>query len=170
MRWEDLFADLEAQLEWEQEAELAGEVAELAEAEAATVSLWARLPRRRDVEITVGVSNGATFRGHVVDAAPGWVVLGDGARRALIPVLAIAWLDGAGHADAGETGYTASRLNLGHALRGVADAETAVTVVTAARDLVGIIERVGADFVDILTSPQAVTISVPFAAILAVSG
>lgn len=170
MRWEDLFADLEAQLDSAQEVELAEEVLDLARSEEASVPLAARLRGRRGHPLVVGISNGDVQRGRVLEVGAAWLVLAQGNQRALIPFPAVAWVEGLAGVDATEVGYAASRLDLGHALRAIADDERAVSVVTWGREVAGQIERVGADFVDVALSPGSGLLSVPFGAILAVVG
>ena len=72
MRWEALFADLEAQLEAARSAELSADVAELTRAERATVELSSRLRSAHGQVLTVR-SGPARVTGTVLDAVIGAV-------------------------------------------------------------------------------------------------
>ena len=116
MRWDALFADLQAQWEAEVRAEGDAEIRELAEAEAAGTAFADRLRARRGAAITVRLADGSDRAGVVTDSAPEWVVLADGERRHFVPIsaIAIAWpLAGAAPA----AGRVERGLGLGHVLR-----------------------------------------------------
>jgi hypothetical protein len=70
-------------------------------------------------------------------------------RRALVPLAAVAAVDGLATHAAPAAGVVESRLGLGHALRALARDRVVVRVRTGGTDLTGRIERVGADHVDL---------------------
>jgi hypothetical protein len=159
MRWEDLFADLEAQLEREQSAEHRAEVTDRTRRELAAITLLDRLTAARGSEVGLGlaiaidaVPAAEVIRGVVVDVAAQWVLVEEVAHRAtLVPMAAVGWVSGLGRASAPRPEHSmARRLGLGAALRTLARDRVPVTV--RLRDggtLSGTFDRVGADHVDL---------------------
>lgn len=166
VRWDALFADLQAQWEAELRAEDDAEIRELAEAEAAGTAFGDRLRARRGAALTVRLADGSDRTGVVTDVAQEWVLLAEGERRHLVPVtaIAIAWpLAGAAPApSAVERG-----LGLGHVLRALAGEAQDVVVRTHGGDHTGLLVRVGADHLDLAASTGV--LSIPWAALLSVS-
>lgn len=152
MRWEALFADLEAQLEAARATEAAADVAELTRAERATVELSSRLRAAHGGVLTIR-SGSARVRGTVLDVAEQWVLLADGAARWLVPTAAVTAVHGLPVHAAPAPGAVERRLSLGHALRAVARDRSTVRVVLDDEELVGRVDRVGADHLD-LTVPE----------------
>jgi hypothetical protein len=150
MRWESLFADMEAQLAAARFADVRADVAELARAERASITLAARARASvgRPVRVLVGGSD--VVEGEVIDAAPEWLLLATSPlRRALVPLGAAAAVEGLAPHAAPAPGKVESRLGLGHALRALARDRVAVRVRAGDADLTGRIERVGADHLDL---------------------
>jgi hypothetical protein len=156
VRWERLFADLEAQYDAAEEAEFSGEVADRSRREVALVPLIDRL-RSADGPIHVGVVGIDPVLGEVAACGPDWVLFAtDGGAELLVLMAAIAWVRGlTTHAEA-TSSVVSARLGLGYALRGLARdrAEMSVSLRTAER-LTGTIDRVGADFIDLAEHPIA---------------
>lgn len=166
MRWEALFADLEAQLDASGAADLAAEIADLTRAERATVELVDRLRAAQGGHVTVVVAGGDTVAGELLEVAAHWVLVGEGTRRALVPLGAVAAVGGLPARSAPSPGEVARRLGLGAALRGLARDRVTVRVATEGVDLAGRIERVGADHLDLAVAvPGAALWAVPFAAL-----
>jgi len=166
VRWDALFADLQAQWEAEVRAEGDAEIRELAEAEAAGTAFADRLRARRGTAITVRLPDGSDRAGVVTDAAPEWVVLAEGERRHLVPIsaIAIAWpLAGAAPA----AGRVERGLGLGHVLRALANEGQEVVVRTHGGDHAGLLVRVGADHLDVAGGTGVM--SVPWTFLLSVS-
>jgi hypothetical protein len=150
MRWELLFADLEAQLDAARAAELAAEVADLTRAERATVPVVARLRATRGAPLTVRLAGGDLVTGTVVEVAEQWLLLGDGPRRALVPLSAVAAVAGlTPTAQPATGGQVARRLGLGHALRALARDRVVVRIATDGGEVAGRLDGVGADHVDV---------------------
>lgn len=151
MRWEDLFADMVGQLDALVRSDVEDEVAELAVAAIAQTRLADRLRARHGATLTVRLVDASTLSGEVVDVAPAWVLIGQGLRRWLVPAtaIALAWPLGA---VAPEPGRVEQRLGLGHALRALASEHVPVHVRTCAGDYDGVIVRVGADHLDLVTA------------------
>jgi hypothetical protein len=148
-----MFADLEAQLDAADEAELAGEVADRSRREVARLRLADRLRMARGARLTLGLTGVGTVEGTVSSAGPDWLLLTTaGQPDALIVVAAVSWVNGlaALAAEPAATGVVESRLDLAYVLRLVARDRSPVTI--ALRDgghLSGTIDRVGADFLDL---------------------
>jgi hypothetical protein len=169
-RWEQLFADLEAQLAAGRAADARWDVAELTRAERSRVGLVDRLRATVGARVRVVTGPGAAVEGLLVDAAAEWLLLDvGGARRAVVPVAAIQVVDGLGARVAPPARRLESALGLGHVLRALVRDRVVATVRTSAGEHVGRLERVGADHVEIaLDSPPGRTAVIPFAALHAV--
>jgi hypothetical protein len=155
MRWEALFADMEAQLDAARAAELAAEVADLTRAERATVALAGRLRAAHGTHLTLRVAGGEAVAGTVLEVAEQWLLLADGPRRALVPVAAVQVLADlpvatrpSGHAQ------VSRRLGLGHALRALARDRAVVRLTADGVEAVGRLDRVGADHVDLTVGAE----------------
>ena len=156
MRWEALFADLEAQLEAAGAADLVAQVADLTRAERAPVHLAGRLRAARGSELSVHAGGAEAVRGTVLDVADQWILLGDGPRRALIPLAAVEAVAALpASSEPAVNGRLARRLGLGHALRALARDRAVVRVATGGPELVGRLEGVGADHVDLTATDHA---------------
>ncbi|GEA88619.1 hypothetical protein [Cellulomonas cellasea] len=169
MRWEALFADLEAQLGAARATEAAADVAELTRAERATVELGSRLRAAHGHVLTLR-SGAARVTGTVLDVAEQWVLLADGPARWLVPTAGVTAVRGLPLHAAPAPGAVERRLSLGHALRAVARDRATVRVVLDDEELSGRVDRVGADHLDLTVPdprPGAVW-AVPFRAVRAV--
>ena len=153
MRWDRLFADLEAQFDAATEAEFSAEVADRSRREVALVRLVDRL-RGTATEVQVGLDGIGPISGVVAAAGPDWVLLTDRQAETLVLVAAITWVRGAATTAEPPTSAIAARLGLGHVLRGLARdrAETALLLRSGER-ITGTVDRVGADFIDLAEHP-----------------
>ena len=165
MRWELLFADLQSQLAAGEQLADEDMVLELAEAETGQVGLADRLRARTAGAVTLRLRDGQDVTGSVLDAAPGWFLLGEEERRVLVPATAVVMVWPLGGAAPPTTGVE-RRLRVTHALRGLARQGLRLRVSTDAGDLVGWIVRVGADHLDVrpdrdggVGAPAAVTVA-----------
>jgi hypothetical protein len=150
MRWEALFADMEAQLAAGRLADVRADVAELARAERSSVGLADRARASLGRAVRVLVHGGDVHNGELVDAAPEWLLLATSpVRQALLPMAAVAAVDGLATHAAPAAGAVESRLGLGHALRALARDRVLVRIDAGGADLTGRIERVGADHLDL---------------------
>ncbi|PVU82077.1 hypothetical protein DDP54_02580 [Cellulomonas sp. WB94] len=172
MRWEALFADMEAQLDAARTADLAAEVVELTRAERATVAVADRFRAAHGAQLTVRTHGGEQVSGVLRDAATQWILLDVQGRSSLVPLGAITAVRGLPRHSAGAGGVVERRLTLGHALRALARDRVVVQVVTDGGELAGRVERVGADHLDLaaghVESRDGELWAVPFAAILVV--
>lgn len=168
VRWEALFADLEAQLEAAEAAGRGVDVADLIRAERATVTVVDRLRGSCGAVVTLEVGAGETVSGTLLDVAEQWALIGDGARRALVPVRAVVTVRGLGPYAAPDGGEVLRRLGLGHVLRALARDRASVRVLTSGAEIVGRVEQVGADHLDLAVGHDVrvgTRVTVPFAAL-----
>ncbi|NHC43721.1 hypothetical protein [Motilibacter aurantiacus] len=151
MRWEELFADLEAQLDAAERAEHESEVADRTRRELARIRLADRLRAAVGSAVTVTAAGGGVVRGRLADVGPDWLLLQEDGRDALLPASAVTGVVGLPGRAAAPLPATAvaGRLTLGNALRGLVRDRATVRVTTVdGRSWTGTLDRVGADFVD----------------------
>jgi len=155
VRWDELFADLEAQLDAQEAADLAGEVADRTRRERALVELADRLVAAQGRVLAAQLVGGTTVEGVVADVAQQWLVLHGPQGPALVPVAAVVGVLGLGSA-AATTGRDAvrRRISLAAALRAVARDRSPVRVGLADGSVVtGTLDAVGADHADLAEHP-----------------
>ncbi|MBX6389900.1 MAG: hypothetical protein IRZ08_13045 [Frankia sp.] len=163
MRWEALFADLEAQWEAAEAAELTAEVAERARREAGYLRLADRLrpavghPVRLDVSAGYPGPERGTLAGRLVALGADWLLVAEATgAETLVPlrsVLGVRGLPGES-APPGHEGRVGARLDLRYALRGLARDRSGCQVVLAdGRTVTGTVDRVGADFLELAEHP-----------------
>ena len=158
MRWDDLFADLQAQFDAAADEHVPMQVAELAEAEIATTMLPDRWRARRGERLQVRLRDGSDRDGVVSDAAQDWLVLAGEARRSLIPRTAVVLARPLGPSAPGPTRVERA-LGLGHVLRALAQERLEVVVHTIAGTYRGRLARVGGDHCDLVDARGVVTIA-----------
>lgn len=154
MRWERLFHDLEAQLEQAERAELGAEVADRTRREVGRLRLADRLRASVGCEIAVWVAGAGVARGAVRAAGGEWLLLAErpGAET-LVPLRRVVSVAGLGNrAEApGSGGAVEARLGLRYVLRGIVRDRTEVTLTLVdGTTMIGVIDRVGADFIDMV--------------------
>lgn len=165
MRWEALFADLEAQWDAEEEAAWRADVAARERSERASVAWSDRAAASVGDPVRVRVSDSTVVVGRVVDVADQWILLAeDDGSEVVVVSAAIDAIEGLHHATA-RSGEVQRRLTLGHVLRRVARDRARVTVVTRSVSVIGTIASVGADHVDVTDRGQPAS-TVPMAAIV----
>lgn len=177
MRWERLFADLEAQVEAARALDRQAAAADLTRAEAATVPLTDRLRGLRGKSVRAALVTGRDVEGEVREVFPEWVLLAVSGREAILPLRAVeswvglgadaapptvseasAWLrppgggaqpGPAGGSEAVRRRPVGAMLGLGQALRRLSRDRAVVVVQTASREHHGRIDRVGSDHLDL---------------------
>ena len=153
MRWDRLFADLDAQLGAAEAAELAGEVGDRTRREVARLHLADRGRLAIGAELSVGLGAAGSASGRLEREGPGWWLLsGTGGIDQLVCTDAMTWVTGmpALAADPDAQSVVQARLGLNYALRGIARDRSPVTIVLRdASTCAGTIDRVGADFLDL---------------------
>ncbi len=150
MRWDDLFADLEAQLAGQQREVLDAEVAERVRIERGTVTLLDRLRAHVGCPLALDVGP-VVVRGPVRDVGADFVLVDDeGHGHSVVPVAALVSVSGMGRAVSPGPGSVLRRLGLASALRGLVRDRAEVRVVTDRTELRGTPAAVAADHVDLV--------------------
>jgi hypothetical protein len=154
MRWDDLFADLEAQLAAGERLDLDVEIDERARVDAAAVELADRLRGSVGLRIGVHLGSGTVYEGTLSHAGSQCLVLDEERHQVLIPYAAAVHYSGLSRLAVGMGPSVRQRLGLASALRGLARDRSSVTVLVwrgAAGEsvLYGVIDRVGRDFLDL---------------------
>jgi hypothetical protein len=157
MRWEQLFADLEAQVAGQEAAAEQAEEASRARVEHGRVLLADRLRGASGQELSLTCRGAGELAGRLVDVGVDWLLLVDGqARELLVASRAVTSVAGlvAVTAPASEQGEVARRLDLRRALRGLArDRATVSCLLEDGGMLGGTVDRVGADFLELAEHP-----------------
>lgn len=151
MRWDDLFADLEAQSDALEVAERAAEVAERTRIEVGGVTLRDRLGAALGAPVRLQLAGGRAVAGALVRVGPDWLLLAEAAgRESVVALAAVLSVAGVGRSAAAEPGgAVAARLGLRSALRGIARDRSPVRVDLVSGETVdATLDRVGADFVE----------------------
>jgi hypothetical protein len=155
VRWEQLFADLEAQLEAAERADLDGEVAERTRADLARIALLDRLRASTGARLPISVVGLGSLSATVHRVGVDWALLaGPGAAVTLVAGDAIATIASLGRDVQPLPDEVARGLDLRFVLRGLARDRTPVQLTM--RDgaaMTGTIDRVGADHLDLAEHP-----------------
>jgi hypothetical protein len=157
MRWQQLFADLQAQFEEEEAAAERGESASRARAEIGAVTLAQRLRGSIGSGLSLRCAGAGQVTGVLTEVGVDWLLLDDErSRPSLVAAAAVRSVAGLGRrtAAAEDVGVVRGRLDLRRALRGLARDRSAVQVVLDdGSALTGTVDRVGADYVEIAEHP-----------------
>jgi hypothetical protein len=157
MRWDWLFADLEAQASQRERDERGAEVDERARAEAGRLHLVDRLRAGVGSPLRIECAGGLSARGTLERIGSEWLLLSDeGAGELLLALDAVLAVAGLGRlsADPDSGGVVGSRLGLRSALRALVRDRATVRVVSRHGAVFeGTLDRVGADFVELATHP-----------------
>jgi hypothetical protein len=151
VRWDELFADLEAQAEALRAAERDTEVAELTRLETSRLSLASRLGPAAGTAVRVRCLGGTMLSGRLSGSGPGWLLLDEGAgREALLAAAAVTSVAGLGRLAASPSSAVEASLGLGSVLRAVARDRSVLRVgLTDSTVLDGTLDRVAADYVEL---------------------
>jgi hypothetical protein len=179
MRWDRLFADLEAQFDEISDAEAAAELADRQRVAFGAVRATQRLTGSLEQPIRVRLAGGASIGGVLRSVGPDWLLLVEAqSRECLVALSAVTAVEGLTAATAPELSGLALRMDLRRALRGLARDRSPVAVgltgwlggvagtapasvassigsaligsgSTGSDEVIGTIDRVGADFVEI---------------------
>lgn len=153
MRWDALFDDLENQMTEQDRLVLDAEISERVRAELVGTGVADRLRGSLDCRLSVHLLCGETVHGVLCHVGADALVLDEGQYQALVPYASVARYTGLGRLAPGEPSSVKRRLGLAQALRGLARdrAELSLTVGAgpASVRLAGVIDRVGADFLDL---------------------
>ena len=175
MRWDErlggLFEELEQQAEGLALAERDAEVAEQSRAEYAQVDLAGRALASIGRRLLVGVAGVGVLDATLSRAGAGWWLLDDGGQEWIVAAASICSVRGlSSRAVAAEVRPVTGRLGLASALREVADARAEAVLHGRDGSVVrGVLERVGADFVEVRVGEErGHLLTLPFAALAAV--
>jgi hypothetical protein len=157
MRWQQLFADLQAQFDEEEAAAERSESASRARVEMGAVRLSQRLLGSLGATVSVTCRGAGQVGGVLVDVGSDWLLLEDDHSRqnlvATAAVRAVAGL-GRGAAPPEPAGAVRGLLDLRRALRALARDRAGVQVVLDDGGVVtGTLDRVGADYVELAEHP-----------------
>lgn len=159
MRWDALFADLEAQASAMAQAERAAEVEDRVRAEVGALTLVDRARAALGTPLSVRLLGGTTLTGRLARVGPDWLLLEpDAGAEAVVAAGQLVSVRGLPRYAAvpDSAGVVESRLGLGHVLRSIARDRSAVRILLADGTAVdGTIDRVGADFVDVAAHAAA---------------
>ena len=145
MRWDNLFDDLEAQLDQLAEAELAGEVAERSRIEVSKFGLVDRLRPAIGQPVSVTVPGAPAVVGTLSGVGGSWLLLAEPrGPEVLVPIAAVTSVAGLGNVSAvpGSAGRVAEGDGAGVAVAGAAVAVEGATVAEGAA--VAVVVGVGA--------------------------
>ena len=153
MRWDELFRDLEGQLDAAESAELASEVADRTRHEVVQLRLLDRLLPAAGHDVQLHVAGDGQVSGRLDQVGAEWLLVSESAgRQALVPMAAVLSAAGLGALSAvpGQEGRVFARLGLGSALRAIARDRLQVTIgLVDGSALTGTVDRVGADFLEL---------------------
>lgn len=171
MRWERLFAELEAEAAELADLDRDAEIADRTRAELARVRWTDRLRAATGSTVRVRVVGGDLVDGAVRRVAVDWLLLTAGAHQVLVPVDAVVGVEGVGPATApAPTGAAAATTPTWAAAWRVLSRDRAVVRVVrvGGSTVTGVPVRVGADFVELAPQDAATgLVLVPYAAVVA---
>lgn len=157
MRWERLFADLEAQFAAQSPDDDTAEAASRARYEHGRVLLIDRLRGSLGRQVTLSCRGTGDLTGRLVDVGVDWLLLTDAmGRELLVAAAAVRAVGGLGATTApgAEAGPVTRRLDLRRALRGLArDRAPVQCLLDDGSQLTGTVDRVGADFLELAEHP-----------------
>src|SRR4051794_28071769 len=84
MRWEELFSDLESQLEQQEAAELSAEITDRTRREAGALRLCDRLAAARGADLAVTLVGAGAVSGTLREVGADWLLLEEIGRRELL--------------------------------------------------------------------------------------
>lgn len=153
MRWDDLFADLEAQAELLAQRERADEVGERSRIEVGRVAGIDRIRPSVGAVVSVSLRGGERVDGVLRRAGAQWLLVEEQpGREAVVALTAVVSVVGLSRwaGDPNAVGAVESRLGLASALRGMARDRAPVRVhLVDAHELDGTIDRVGSDYFEL---------------------
>jgi hypothetical protein len=173
VRWEQLFDDLEGQVEAAEAADLDSELRDRARAERARLRTVDRLRGSVGRPLDVRLRNSERERGTLRRVGSDWLLVETApGREALIPLAVVIAVGGLSNrsAEPGSEGPVLARLDLRHALRALTRDRSRVGLVLD-RDVLlsGFLERIGADHLELADVPGSTDLQlVPLAALVVV--
>lgn len=158
MRWEQLFGDLAARFDDLADADLMAEMADRQRVAAGTISMVERIAGALGRPIRLRTVAGITVTGTLRRVGPDWLLLQEGPGREVVLALrATTIVEGLSAATGVAMTGVERRLNLRHALRGLARDRSPIALVVSGgvgepaalyTEVTGTIDRIGADFLE----------------------
>ncbi|MBM7805761.1 hypothetical protein JOD57_001598 [Geodermatophilus bullaregiensis] len=151
MRWQQLFADLQAEFEEAEAAEERAQLPSRARAETGAVRLAERLGGALGGRVSLRCRGAGEVAGRLTERGPDWLLLEDDAgREVLVALPAVLAVAGLVRTTAAPAPPARAAVDLRRALRGLARDRSAVALVLDDGGvLTGTVDRVGADFVEL---------------------
>lgn len=167
MRWDRLFADLEARFEEIEDAQAAAEQADRERVAVGAVLMIQRMAGSLDQPIRVRLAGAAPVTGVLRSVGPDWLLIAEGqGRESIVALAGITAVEGLRASTGPEPSGLALRLDLRRALRGLARDRAPVAIAliggsgaatadagsfpaAGTSEIVGTIDRVGADFIEV---------------------
>jgi hypothetical protein len=151
MRWNRLFADLEAQLEIAEASELAAEVSDRTRRETSLLTIADRVAPALGVDLVVTCRGAGAVTGQVSEVGPDWLLMAEArGREVLVSTGAVVSISGLTTETEVQSGKVWRALDLCWALRGLARSRVAVQAVLCDGGAwTGTLDRVGADHVEL---------------------
>lgn len=153
MRWDDLFADLEAQAAGLAQADRSARIAERARYETAQVTMSDRFAASIGASVRIRPTGTAVIAGRVLRTGADWLVVADTQFEYLLCLRWVVDVVGLSRRVAGApVADSASNAPLTHALRclGAERADVRISLCDGS-SATGTIDRVGADFIDLVS-------------------
>lgn len=159
MRWDALFADMEAQLASARGAVQESEVSERLRTDFARLELAGRLHSQAGRLLKVDMGLPGAFEGVLSHVGRGWIVLESNGRSSIVALDHVRFISGMDRFSTVDA--PAARLGLASALRGLSRDRASVRVYPAgalpASVLEGSVDRVGKDFFELSLIPSGET-------------
>ncbi len=165
MRWERLFAELEARFAVLADEPVDAELADRERVAVGAVTALQRLAGALDGSVRLRLAGGATVSGTLRVVGPDWLMVAEtDHRECVVPWAAVSVVQGVTKATGARSAGLDLRLDLRYALRGLArdrapvqlavsgwvgDGGSDGTVAGRGCELIGTVDRVGADFLEI---------------------
>ncbi len=157
MRWERLFADLEARFAADELVSREADIADLVRAERSRLTMSDRLRPHIGTVLAWRLEPGTGLDGSIqatlMDVGTDWILIatasGSMRRHLLVPARSIHWIGGLSGVAQLDESQVAKRMGLTVVLRGLARDRSPLRVLTAGGQLTGTIDRVGADHLDL---------------------
>lgn len=153
MRWQQLFADLQAQFEREESAGERAEAGSRARAEIGGLALLDRLRGGVGTRVSVTVRGAGQLGGTLAEVGADWMLLSDDlGSDVLVALAAVRTVTGLGRRTGAPEvpALVRGRLDLRRALRALArDRATVLVVLDDGAVLVGTVDRVGSDYLEL---------------------
>lgn len=182
VRWEALFEDLESQLDDAARSTSDAEISERSRIDFSAITLAERMRGQIGQEIGVRVRDTTSFAGRLERVGADWLVLESGTRSVLLPAAAIDYVERLGRPTGAPVTLGRAAPTLASALRVLARDRAEVLISLpggeSARQLNGIVDRVGRDYCEVAVTQAgemrrhrnvAAVLAIPFTALLSVS-